>query len=189
MVLDRSGLVMGRTRSADQCAGILTRLLDSFSPARTESVRFRFRVLLDRNDEAVVAAFPLFIEPALVERRLQRVGFRMVDRLHADIGFAADGSVVALPSSSQFSTLFPDCMGHTGTRRSPARIKAILWVGERSITRAGSVLQAASAASESGERAAVLRYAEALAGVPAANLALNSSSDPYTALAAFSALS
>jgi hypothetical protein len=180
VLLDRSGLVLGRTRSADECLGVLGRYLASFAPPPTNATRHRMRALVNSEGEAVLAVFPLFAHPPVVERRLEREGFRLIDRLAVDVQLDKfERPSLALP------TWVPGvgtdgCPGHAGIVRTPIRIEAIL-VPDELTSRAMLVAELASS-SLGGPVGTVLDRAELLSELPTRTVDVASKSSRYSAL-------
>ena len=85
ILLDRSGFVLGRTRTSEECVAILGSHLAAMVPPPTNTTRIHMRALIGNDSLAVLAAFPLFASPPLVERRLERASHRVIDRLAVDI--------------------------------------------------------------------------------------------------------
>ncbi len=84
VVVDRSGFVLARTNTARECVAVLGRILAGLLPTPHGAVRLPMRAVAS-DAGVVIAAFPLFRTSALVERRLQRCGYQIVDGLVTDI--------------------------------------------------------------------------------------------------------
>lgn len=181
VLLDQSGFVLGRTRSAAECLGILRRHLEAFAPAQSNVVRFKMRSLIGDDGNAVLAGFPLFTEPAPIERRLNREGFKIVDRLYTDVRITAGAAHLEGPSW-RISTEELSCLGHATTLKKPAVVEAVLLPGDSAPTFAQSVSQLASVASRSGSLHERLNAAESLAALPIRVVSPNDRARRYAAL-------
>lgn len=129
VVVDRSGFVLGRTRRAAEAHGILRRHLDVFAPAPIGGFRIQMRALLSDAGTAVLAGFPLFTEPAPVERRLSRAGHRLVDRLVVDVSFDDPSEPSLLPQTDPPAET-PPSEGHGAIPEHETPIVAMLVAGD-----------------------------------------------------------
>jgi hypothetical protein len=111
VLLDRSGVVLGRTRELDQCLAILARHLGVFLPRPMSTTRFRARALRYADDTATVALSPLCLVPPPVERRLEASGCRLIDRIAVDL----DASCGIRTTDEPWSTEPSDVPGHVGS--------------------------------------------------------------------------
>lgn len=85
VLTDRTGYVLGRTRDEHQAVAILAGHLAAFLPPESGLFRLRTRALLGAHDTITLGFWPILATPPIVERRLERSGFRLVDRLVVDI--------------------------------------------------------------------------------------------------------
>jgi hypothetical protein len=124
IVLDRSGFVLGRTRTPEHALSVLAGHLAAFLPPPEGTVRLRMRALVDRDHRAVLAVPPLMMLPPLVERRLKSIGHRLLDRLAVDID--RDGQL-HLPASTWPELLeFDDGPGHVSALSEPVSVAAVM---------------------------------------------------------------
>ena len=125
-LIDRSGIVLARACSWRDCVAVLAEYLAGFAPSPAGTVRTAMRAVLRGGGEertAILAAFPLLAIPPLVERRLERSGQQVLDRLAVDIDPTGVISLAELP----WPVLRPEePLGHCGTRASGARVDAVL---------------------------------------------------------------
>lgn len=183
VVMDRSGFVLGRTRSGDEALGILRRHLEAFAPPPPGATRFTLRALLGDDGTALLAGFPLFTEPAPVERRLSREAFRLVDRLSVDVGLDDSATPRLLPSTAPATDATP-CVGHAASPNRTAPIAAILLPGgPQPATAAQVVTILAEVSRGDGSHQARLESAEALGRLPIRMVATDRRSARYEALA------
>lgn len=110
VLLDRAGFILARSRSWEDCVAVLARHLGVFLPPHLGTVRLAMRVLLGDDGRATLVGFPLFSTPPVVERRLQRVGQRIVDRLVVDVHPDGRLDMTATPWASEF--VARDVVGH-----------------------------------------------------------------------------
>lgn len=160
VLVDRSGLVLARSRSADECLEVLIEHLGVFAPPPPGTVRFRVRALLDENTEAVLALPPTLTFPPLVERRLERANHRMIDRVAVDIG--VDGAIKFSPSPWSGTGRSGPPMGHTRAP-SQAPVTTILVPGALA-TRASVSWSLAAATLGVSDRQRAMTLAGVLAG-------------------------
>lgn len=98
MLLDRSGFVLARSTDVAGCVESLLAHLGAFVPVPDDVFRIHStRALVGENGDAVLMMFPLGSSPPLVERRLLRAGFAVVDRLVVDLHGDASLALVAPP--------------------------------------------------------------------------------------------
>lgn len=182
--MDRSGFVLGRTRTAAECLAILVRQFGGFSPPAPETVRFRLRVLVSDTGQVLLAGFPLFTEPAPIERRLQRKGFRIVDRLHADVGVSENGDPFIAPPTWDHPLQDLGTTGHLSHRNGAhAAIDGILLLSEPGLSYAAATAQITAAADGSGDRNQILDRAESLAALAIREVPNPDLHELYSALA------
>ena len=124
ILVDRSGFVLGRTRTSEECLGILGSHLAAFVPPPANTTRIHMRALIGDDASAVLAGFPLFVSPPLVERRLERASHRMIDRLAVDIALegALEMSQTPWPALAELHRVG----GHAPAPDRALRIAAIL---------------------------------------------------------------
>lgn len=87
-LLDRSGLVLARSRTPQEIHAVLAEFLTSFAPPPVATIRVRMRAMVrgaGASRVATLAVFPLLALPPLVERQLARRSLRVLDRLAVDI--------------------------------------------------------------------------------------------------------
>ncbi len=174
VLLDRSGFILARSRTSEGCMAVLGGILAGLEPVPAGSVRLPLRAVA--NDEGVVlASFPLFRVPALIERRLERIGYRIVDGLMVDI----DQDLLLSRSApkwagSQAPQLPP---GHCDDKIDRSEVSAVLMprVGSVAPTRAQSI--AFLAAGDPSFRNQSLDVAERLAD-RARNVPVTRSGEP-----------
>lgn len=117
VLLDRSGFVLARTRSVEDCVAIVVSHLAVFLPQPPETIRLNMRALVNQDSEVTLACFPLFVDPPLTERRVERTSHRIIDRLAVDLNL--DGTLQMTPMQSSISSSARTTPGHT-----PAPLKA-----------------------------------------------------------------
>lgn len=125
-LLDRSGLVLARARSWEECVAVLAEHLASFAPPPAGTFRTTLRAVIRSEDtqrSAALAAFPLLSLPPLVERQLEQRGQRVVDRLAIDITPEAELSLSPSPWP-ELAVCEP--AGHCGASATGAAIRAVL---------------------------------------------------------------
>lgn len=165
LLLDRTGFILGRSRKPDDCLEILVRHLGGFSPPPPGAVRLRMRALLGPDGSAVLAEFPLFTSPAAVERRLKRVGYRIVDRLLADVTAEPDGRCRL--ETTEWTYASPEFLvaGHAEVPSSPTAVSALLLTGDSHSTEAAKISRLARMFVGATGDVADLNRAERLAGL------------------------
>ena len=181
VLLDRSGFVLGRSRSADECLAVLAGQLGVFVPAPIGTTRLRMRALVGENSEAVLAPFPILASPPMVERRLDRAKHRMIDRLAIDV--TSDGRLQMSHSPWPALANLHLPPGHMrATNDHPITAVLAQTMSEAPPSRAGlSWLLAASATSDSTPDF-VLTLAERLSGIAGLSVDLNRPSTVYEVL-------
>ncbi len=169
-LLDRSGLVLARTRSLDDCLAILLRHLGALVEPPPDTVRLRMRAFVDEEQTHVVlAAPPLFQLPPMVERQVQRHGYRIVDRLAVDLTVDGRLALSASPWSIGDGT---DVAGHLGalSERLPVRRLLVPAANDQTFTTAALVHAVAATSCGPSDHRSRLRLARRLAdqctGVP-----------------------
>lgn len=182
VLLDRSGLVLGRTRNPAECSEILRRHLEALAPAPPNTVRLQVRSLIGKRGNAVLALFPLFTQPPPTERRLDREGFRIVDRLNVDLRIEPSGPATVEQPTWQLSSDRMGCLGHAGTDGYPAFVEAVLIPGDSTPSHAQVVFQLASAVAQGVPLEDRVTAAERLAALPIRHVSLGERSDRYAAL-------
>jgi hypothetical protein len=125
-LIDRSGLVLARSRSWKDCVAVLAEHLTTFAPPPEGAVRTTMRAVIREGrfePTAALCGFPLLSLPPLVERQLERRGQRVLDRLAVDMTLEGQLMLAPLPWS-ELRTAEPT--GHCGGDRSGARVDAVL---------------------------------------------------------------
>lgn len=182
LVLDRTGFVLGRTRTVEEALTIVSRHLVAQAPPAPGSIRCRFRTVLTGDGRAVIAGFPLFTEPAPIERRLQRERSALVDQLHVDLS-VTDGRIRAVPPSSANPFDGVETLGHAPLPDGGVDVRGLLLPGGASPSRAEAVLQVLqSYADLSGDRSLLLERAEQIASLPTIGVTDRTRHDRYDAL-------
>jgi len=111
ILIDRSGFVLGRTRLVDDCVAILGSHLAAFMPRPAGTLRVRMRALLRDDVVATLAGFPVFETPPVIERRLEQLGYNIVDRLAVDL--YPDGTLAMSPTPWPVLARLHDVGGHS----------------------------------------------------------------------------
>lgn len=124
VLMDRSGFVLGRSRSIDECIGMLASHLAAFLEPPADTVRLRMRALITAESRAVLAGFPLFTTPPVTERRLERTPYRLIDRIAVDADREGNLGLAPLPWPTLAGLPIPG--GHANFGSSPAQIDAVL---------------------------------------------------------------
>lgn len=183
LLVDRTGFVLARTRSATDGLLVLIRHLNSFVPPTAGAVRYRMRTLVNDRGMAVLAAFPLFTEPAPSERRLERYGYRIVDRLHVDVNNDGSGHSWIAPSTPASAPIFGTVQGHVEMPDKSTAIRALLIPTDTRLSRAETVLQVAASAIDTSDPASILAHAEGLVtAAPVRPASIDGRTAPYDAL-------
>jgi len=170
VVLDRSGFILARTKTIEEGVAVLGRHLGALLQPPKGTIRIRARVLVGGDNRLVLAGFPLFVEPTVVERRLERASHRMVDRLVADLH--PDGTLQMSAAPWLALTGLRDVPGHAPALFEPTELTRVLLprTGNEDSSRASvvSFLAAAMspAASISDRFALAERLSEKCVGVP-----------------------
>jgi hypothetical protein len=124
VLLDRSGYVLARVRSIDECLAVLSSHLEAFLPPPPDTVRMRARAVLRSDGGVALVAPPLMVGVAMVERRLQRASLRVIDRLVVDLG--ADATLLATaPPWTSFGAP-RGAAGHAPAPRGGARVEKVV---------------------------------------------------------------
>ena len=162
VLLDRSGLVLARTRRLEDCLAALAGHLAAFRRPPEGTTRFRMRTLVDRDQRVTLALPPLLQLPPLVERRIDSLGQRIVDRLVVDI----DGDRRVHVPDGRWPELsgVGDGIGHVSTFDVPAPVDLLLAPGARR-ARAQIIAAVASAGSPGASHRAILDVSEAVSDV------------------------
>lgn len=181
VLLDRSGLVLCRSRTSGGCLASLASHLAACAPPPAGTYRIHARVLVDDVGGGVLAAFPLFTIPTMTERQLERVGHRMVDRLAVDLTDEGVLTAVETPWPELAALSFPT--GHSPATNGSSRITRILLpqVADVAPNRAETValLAAAIAGLSVQDRVAA---ATTLTELPMVGVPVHSKSARYEAL-------
>ena len=183
VVLDRSGFVLGRTRSIDDCVSILAEHVGAWLRPPAGTTRLRVRAL-QRTDGAgaVLAAVPLFTEPPAVERRLDGLGFGLLDRHVVDLD--SEGRLWMTPSRWRTEAATP-IQGHAQTAVDPVPVDRLLvpMHGHVDLSPAQVVAQLAAAVGPNVTGSSRLSSAEALVDrVTVVGVDLEDRGAPYRAL-------
>ena len=178
VVMDRSGVILGRTTDTDAALGILHGILASVVAAeRTERPLLTARVIVTPSGGAHLLLPPLGLARPLIERRLERSGYSILDS--ALTGVDATGHLAAVePLTSDLPVR--TARGHTapwaGTRWveriSALQSEAADWSEARRVATLASALTGPAA------RERLLTMAERLADVPLSEAA--SAEEPFT---------
>lgn len=163
VLLDRSGFVLGRTRTIEECLAILGSHLAALIPPPPGTVRIRLRALLGEDSTVTLAGFPLFTDPPLIERRLEQTSTRIVDRLAADV---SDNNTLEMAQAPWHDlAALPDVRGHTSTLTGPLPVKRVLIPGVAFAepTKAQAVTFLADAIPSTASRLSRIESAERLA--------------------------
>lgn len=161
VLLDRTGNFLARTADRESCVAALLRHLTAFAHLSTNAVRFRGRALVGPGPRVVFAGWPLFADGPVVERRLERAGHQIVDRLVVDVDH--DGCLDMAPVPSHWSHDHV-ILGHADAPQATLKIARVLVPQLSSVvpTTASVVAYLAGSALEGQERTKVLDVAESL---------------------------
>jgi hypothetical protein len=158
LVLDRSGFVYGRCRRADDAGRILRSLLTSFEPSSPEVYRLRCRAFVASDGRMTVSLFPLFVTTPPIERRLERLGLAVYDRLAVDLG----RDLVVVEPGAGSATVDRDIAGHISSAAG-AVVRAVVVPAPVGATISRAQATALVASSMSGpDRSSILDVADAL---------------------------
>jgi hypothetical protein len=180
--LDRSGLVLGRTRSLEQCIELLISHLGVFSPPPPDTMRMKMRALVGDGGRLVLAGFPLFSDPPVIERRMERMSHRIVDRLAVDI--TREGVLMLSPASWQSAATRYEVAGHTGAPSEPLNVAAVLIpsISATEPSQAAVIAFLATNVSSHATNAERVHLAETLAARGVVSVQLNDRAERYEAL-------
>lgn len=162
VLIDRSGFILARTRTSEGCLAVLGSLLANFQLPPEGCIRLPLRAVASE-DGVVLAAFPLFTTPPLVERRLERFGYAVIDDLAVNV--SANLSVRSHVPSWRAIRALQVPNGHCEPVASRHPITSVLLprIGSMAPTRAQSI--ALLAAGEPTLRQQALDIAELLASL------------------------
>jgi hypothetical protein len=185
---DRCGFVLARTRALEQALAVLGGHLSALLSPVPGTIRLKMRAVASPDGAVALAAFPLFAAPPVTERRLERTGWRIVDRLVVDVrvdaGARAQLQLVDVPWPA-LATLDPG-PGHARPATQPSVLGALLLPalpGEPPPSEAAVVHALATAAVGSASLEASMAAAEALArAVPHVAVSLDEPNVLYDAL-------
>ena len=182
VLLDRSGFVLARSRTSNEALAVLGSHLAGLVKPPEHTVRVRCRALLAHDASAILAGFPLFVDPPLVERRLERESHRMIDRLAIDIG--QGGMLEMSPTPWPELAALPTVTGHTSAPPSPTPIRAmcVSQAADEPPSIGALVAFLAQAVSHRCDRAERLDLAERLATGIIVGVSPHDSSASYRAL-------
>ena len=182
VLLDRSGFVLARSRTLDESLAILASHLAVFQPSPSGTTRMKMRALVSDDSTAVLAQFPIFVSPPLVERRLGRTGHRIVDSLAIDV--ANDGSLQMSPAQWPDLTRMPSPQGHASAPSEPHEIVAALALSPTNHppSRGALTWMFATGMDGNSSRSERLTLAERLSGVRALPVLPAQGSSAYAAL-------
>ena len=180
VVLDRSGLVLGRARSFDECLSILLSHLGVLISPPAGTIRLRMRALLNANG-AVLASFPLFTHPPFIEGRLERVSYRMLDRLAVDLT-PSNGLLLSRPPWAQLPDA-PNVRGHSTAGDEVMNVTAVMVpkLFASGPTKAQLITNLACAVLGLPHHEAI-ETAERLATIPLIEVDIDPRTPPYKAL-------
>jgi hypothetical protein len=181
-LVDRSGLVLARVRTSDECLAVFGSHLAVLLPPPAGTVRLRARAVLLDESTAALAVFPLAFSQPLIERRLARSSLRVVDRLVVDIG--PDLTLTMAPPSFPALGALPVPAGHTPAPLDPTPIDVVLVpeLMRSEPTQADLVAFVAAATSPGAPRAGRLTLAEGLVRKQTAVVRLDDPAALYAAL-------
>jgi hypothetical protein len=163
VLLDRAGFVLARSRTFEDIVAVLLRHLGVFLAPPPGTTRLSMRTLLADDGTATLVGFPLFSTPPVVERRLQRVGQRIVDRLVVDV--RSDGKLALTASPWRSSLAESDVVGHADvselTGLQPARL-FLPQVTNQPLSEAATLASVAAALSSGASHADVMETARSI---------------------------
>ena len=166
VVMDRSGVILGRTTDTDAALGILHGILASLAAAkRADRVALTTRVMVTPSEGAHLLLPPLGLVRPLIERRLERSGHSILDSTLT--GVDATGELAAVePLTSDLPVR--TARGHTAPWESARRVEQISALRSEAPdwSRAERVATLASALTGPAAREQLLAVAERLADVP-----------------------
>lgn len=182
VLLDRSGFVLGRTRSTEEALNLLGSHLAVFVPPPSDTIRIRARALIGQDSSAKLAIFSLFTDPPLIERRLTRESHRIIDRLAIDITPEANLHMSPAPWPELADLPTPDA--HVPMAERGAAITGILapQVGKQAPSGALVVSQIASALAPASTHVESLDMAELIRATRVTPVRIDDRSAQYRGL-------
>ena len=183
VLMDRSGLILGRTQTIEECVALLGSHLAALVPPPPGTTRVRMRALVREDLTAVLACFPVFAAPPLVERRLDRAHYRIIDRLAVDLSPEGGLRMTATPWPA-LAELHHSVPGHAPAPDVDASVTGILVpsVGPEPPSTAGLVSFIAGSVSPGISHAERISFAEQLASFPVVTVESGNRSAAYLAL-------
>ncbi len=128
MVTDRSGFVLGRTRTLDQALAVTGGHLSVLVPPPEGTLRLRLRAVVSSRDGSVkLVTWPLLAAPPAVERRLEASRHRIIDRVAVDIDPLSASLRLSPVPWPALAHLDPG-PGHVAPGADPRRVRALLAV-------------------------------------------------------------
>lgn len=182
VVVDRSGLVLGRVRTTEESLAVLGSHLAAFLPPPPGTVRMILRALLGDDSTASLAAFPLFVDPPVVERRLERAAHRMIDRLVADL--RVDGTLELSPTPWPALAGSDGVAGHAAAPPAPVDVTRLLipQLADEKPSQAAVVASLACVTAPGAPQHDRLELAERLAAGPVVSVPIAKRGAQYEAL-------
>ena len=181
VLLDRSGFVLGRSRTSEASLSILKEHLGVFVPPPSTTLRLRMRALLGDDSEVVLVDASLLSTPPVAERRIRREGFQIIDRLAIDIDPSSGLELMPTPWAALSRA---DRVGHAETPRAPAPVSGVVVTSSsaEAPTKASRVARIAANFSSKSTISTRLDAAEWLASLPSAHVSFNDPAGIYPAL-------
>ncbi len=126
VLVDHSGFVLARTRTAADSIAVLLSHLGALLQPPDDTVRLRMRAVVGPDARAVLTGFPLFSSPPAIEGQLSRVSHRIVDRLVVDITPAGELEMTPAPWLDNDNDNDGDIRGHLRPDGRRIEIRSII---------------------------------------------------------------
>lgn len=179
-LVDRTGFILARSRTVGGCRSAVLSHLAALLPPPDGTIPARMRALI-RDGQAVLAAFPLLTTPPVIERRLQRTGWGLVDRMIVTLTPESDLHLARTPWSMTSDRDI--ALGHALEPDGPIEVARVLIPGGPGLqpSEAGVVAFLAALFDGSSSRDVRLDVAERLAS-RASTVATDDAGALYAAL-------
>ncbi len=150
VLTDRCGTILARSRHEDRVTASLFGHLEAFLPAPPGATKLGMRAFVS-GELAVLALFPVGFTGPLIERRMQAIGWSMVDRLAVDV---SDRGCLVLRERAP-GRARPSWPGHICTDDRGITVNAVLAASPAPASLAYCVAELASTAIDGDRRLAL----------------------------------